>query len=58
MMYVELPAVYCIICENFGEGDGKTFTKKSLASLAVHIQTYEHKKVPSLSPLPPVNGDF
>jgi hypothetical protein len=48
MMDVKLPAVYCIICENFGERDGKTFTEESLTSLTVHIQTYKYKKAPSI----------
>jgi hypothetical protein len=49
MMDVEFPTVYCIICENFGERDGKTFTEKSLTSLTVHVQTYKHKKAPSIN---------
>jgi uncharacterized protein YlaI len=44
MMDVEFPAIYCIICQDFGKGDGKTLTEKSLTSLAVHIQTYKCKK--------------
>jgi hypothetical protein len=44
MMDVEFPAIYCIICQDFREGDGKTLTEKSLTSLTVHIQTYKCKK--------------
>jgi uncharacterized protein YlaI len=52
MMDVEFPAIYCIICQDFGKGDRKTLTEKSLTSLAVHIQTYKCKKAQSFDVAP------